>query len=117
MTTTSTKDTIELKNFFDKYYQQEVSFPSNQIDAIVGFFLKRGFDEQASKSVSIALLNQARIDSINPISLLDRLKGLTDAQLTKIITDVINVYRDKTSMLGYTEVSLEETIESRNIRL
>jgi len=32
----------EVKQFFDKYYVNQVSFPSNQIDAVVGFFLQHG---------------------------------------------------------------------------
>lgn len=114
---TKSTDTTELKNIFDKYYQKQISYPSNQIDAVVGFFLKRGFDEQSSKSVSIVLLNQANNDGVNVFVLLDKLKGLTDSQLTQIITDVINVYRDKTSALGFKNLSFEETIESRNIRV
>jgi hypothetical protein len=106
----------EMKTILNRLYSQEVSFPSNQIDAVLGFFLKRGFSDQAAKSISITLLNQSREDNVNVFILIDKLKQLSDAQLTQMITEVVNTYRDNTSMLGYRTVIDDETMESRNIR-
>lgn len=105
----------EVRDFFDKFFKHKISFPSNQIDAVVGFFLKRGFDEDAARSTGIVLLNQARLDNVNVFTLIDQLKGLTDVQLTKVVTEVLNAYRIQTSTLGYKVASLEDTFESRNI--
>lgn len=105
----------EVRNFFDKFFLHQISFPSNQIDAVLGFFLKRGFDEQAARSTAIVLLNQARLENLNPLQLLDSLKGYTDVQLSQIVTEVLNTYRDRRSALGYKLTKLEETLESRNI--
>jgi hypothetical protein len=105
----------EVKTFFNKYFTHQVSFPSNQIDAVLGFFLKNGFDEQAAKSTAIVLLNQARIDNVNPMQLIDTLKGLNGAQLSQVVTEIINLYREKTSFLGYKTLTSEVTYESRNI--
>lgn len=123
MTTTSnlpqvaqTSDTEEVRSFFDKYYQTEMVFPSNQVDAVVGFFLKRGFDTAAANSTAIILLIQARIDNVNPFVLLDTLKGLTETQLSQMVTEVMNLNREKTSALGYNNNNTTESIESRNIR-
>lgn len=113
--TTSTDSSDEVRNFFDKYFLHQITFPTNQIDAIVGFFLKRGFDDSAARSTSIVLLNQSRLENVNPFELLDTLKGLNEAQLSKVVTEVLNVYRDKRSALGYKLTSVEETVESRNI--
>lgn len=107
----------EVRDFFDKYFQQKISFPTNQIDAVVGFFMKRGFYEQAAKSTAIVLLNQARIDNVNVFKLIETLSSLSDPDLTKVVTQVMNAYREKTSMLGFKMVAEEETLESRNIRL
>ena len=105
----------EVKNFFDKFFLHQITFPSNQIDAVIGFFLKRGFDESAARSTSIVLLNQARLENINPLTLIDSLKGLTDVQVSQVVTEVLNGYRDKRSALGYKLTSVDETLESRNI--
>lgn len=105
----------EVRNFFDKYFRTQITFPSNQIDAVLGFFLKRGFDEEAARSTGIVLLNQARLDNVNVFQLIDQLKGLTDVQLSKVVAEVLNSYREQTSTLGYKVSTSEETYESRNI--
>ena len=112
---TSADSSDEVRNFFDKFFLHQITFPTNQIDAIVGFFLKRGFDDSAARSTSIVLLNQSRLENVNPFELLDTLKGLSEAQLSKVVTEVLNVYRDRRSALGYKLTSVEETVESRNI--
>jgi hypothetical protein len=113
----STTDTSSenVRNFFDKFFLSQVTFPSNQIDAVNGFFLKRGFEDQAARSTAIVLLNQSRLENINPFELLDTLKNLTDVQLSQVVTEVLNTYRDKRSSLGYRLTAQEETLESRNI--
>jgi hypothetical protein len=110
------QDNGEVRNFFDKFFLNQITFPSNQIDAIVGFFLKRGFDDDAARSTSIVLLNQARLENVNPFQLLDTIKGLTDVQLSSVVTEVLNVYRDRSSSLGFKIINVEETAESRNIK-
>ena len=105
----------EVRSLFDKFFLRQITFPSNQIDAVLGFFLKRGFDDEAARSTGIVLLNQARVDNVNVFELIDTLKGLTDVQLAKVVTEVLNSYREQTSTLGYKVMSLVETYESRNI--
>lgn len=106
----------EVKTFFDNFFKNQITFPSNQIDAVVGYFLKRGFDIDAARSTGIVLLNQARIDNVNVFQLIDSLKGVTDVQLSAVVAQVLNSSREKTSSIGYKILTVEETIESRNIR-
>jgi len=105
----------EVRQFFDNYFNEEISFPSNLIDAVVGFFVKRGFDEQVARSTGIVLLNQSRLDNINVFELLEKLQNLSDIQLSQIITQVLNYYRIQTSVLGYKTTTKNESFESRNI--
>lgn len=105
----------EVKSFFDKFFVNQISFPSNQIDAVVGFFLKHGFDAESARSTSIVLLNQARIDNVNVFELVDSLKKLTEIQLSQVVAQVLNAYREKVSLLGYRIAPLVDTYESRNI--
>lgn len=111
----STDSAEEVKNFFDKFFTHEITFPAAQIDAVIGFFLKRGFQEQAAKSTAIVLLNQSRIDNVNPFVVLDTLKKLNETQLSEVVTQIMNLYREKTSSLGYKIQVIEDTFESRNI--
>ena len=108
-------ETEEVRNFFDKFFLHQITFPSNQIDAVLGFFLKRGFDDLSARSTAISLLNQARLENINVFQLIDSLKGLTDVQLSQVVTEVLNLYRDRRSSLGYKIAANDETTESRNI--
>jgi hypothetical protein len=105
----------DVKSFFDKFFVQQISFPSNQIDAVVGFFLKRGFDVESARSTGIVLLNQARLDNVNVFQLVDTLKTLTDVQLSQVVAQVLNAYREKISVLGYRVAPIADNYESRNI--
>jgi hypothetical protein len=113
--TSSIDSSTEVKTFFDKFFVQQVSFPSNQIDAVIGFFLKNGFDIESARSTGIVILNQARQDNVNVFELLDTLKTLTDVQLSQVVAQVLNSYREKTSLLGYRVAPLVDDYESRNI--
>ncbi len=107
--------TVDVKQFFDKFYVNQVSFPSNEIDAVIGFFEKNGFDIESARSTSIVLLNQAKEDGVNVFQLIDTLKTLTDVQLSQVVAQVLNAYREKVSVLGYRVASIEDEYESRNI--
>lgn len=112
---TTSDSSTDVKQFFDKFFVHQVSFPSNQIDAVLGFFLKRNFDVDSARSVAIVLLNQARVDNINVFQLIDTLKTLSDVQLSQVVAQVLNSYREKISLLGYRIAPLSDTYESRNI--
>ena len=105
----------EVREFFDKFFVHQVSFPSNQIDAVLGFFLKRGFDTSSARSTGIVLLNQAREDGVNVFELIDTLKTLNDVQLSQVVAQVLNAYREKVSQLGYRIAPIADSFESRNI--
>lgn len=105
----------ETKEFFNKYFVDSISYPSNQVDAVVGFFEKRGFEKSVAISVSSVFLQQAKVDNINVFELLDTLKGIDGRQLSTVVTQVLNLNRSRISTLGFrnTEKSIPE--EVRNI--
>jgi hypothetical protein len=105
----------ELKQFFDQFFIDDVTFPSDQIDAVVGFFQRRGFDTESARSITIMLLNQARNENINVFELLDTLKSVPAVQLTHVIAQILNSYREKTSLLGYRVKPTNNVYEIRNI--
>lgn len=107
--------TNDVKRFFDGLIKDEVTFAAAEIDATVGFFLKRGFDQVSANSTAIVLLSQARNDGVPVFELVDKLKGLTDLQLTQVIAQVLNADRTGTSLLGYRVETLVNTYEARNI--
>jgi hypothetical protein len=105
----------DVSQFFNRYFTETLSFPSNQVDAVFGFFVDRGFEESAAAAVSTVLLEQAKIDRINIFKLIDTLKGLTPPELSAVVTETLNYRRPKTSSLGYRRPNNFNKIEKRNI--
>jgi hypothetical protein len=104
-----------ITTFFDNYFSKKLSFPTNQVDAVITFFEKRGFDKSAAISVATTLLQQAKLDDINIFKLLDTLKGLNEIQLSAVVTEILNYNRARTSTLGYKRDQTVEKFEKRNI--
>ena len=77
--------------FFDNYFNEKLAFPSNEVDAVIGFFEKRGFEKNSAISTATVLLNQAKIDGVKIFELLDTLKGLDNVQLSSVVTEVLNL--------------------------
>lgn len=94
---------------------KSLSFPSNEYNAVIGFFENRGFESIASKAVATTLLSQAKVDRINVFKLIETLKGTTDLQLSGIVAEVLNKDRKKTSFLGFETQGSTNKIEQRNI--
>ena len=105
----------ETKEFFDKYFVKSISYPSNQVDAVVGFFEKRGFEKSVAISVSAVFLQQAKVDNINVFELLDTLKGIDGRQLSAVVTQVLNLKRSRISTLGFRNTEKVIPEEVRNI--
>lgn len=102
---------------FDNYFNKKLSFPSNEVDAVVSFFEKRGFERAAAISTATVLLNQAKLDDTKIFTLLDTLKGLNEVQLSAVVTEILNYNRLRTSVLGYKITQSSEKIENRNINV
>ena len=101
--------------FFDKYFTEKLSFASNEVDAVIGFFDKRGFEKAAAISTGTILLQQAKLDEINVFTLLDTLKGFDEIKLSAVVAEVLNYNRLSTSVLGFKNTTSTDTLEKRNI--
>jgi hypothetical protein len=110
-----TDSASSVKEFFNKFFVEPISYPANQVDAVVGYFEKRGFDTISATGVATVLLQQAKIDNVNVFKLLDTLKGISDVQLSQVVAEILNYNRSKVSTLGYKINSTSDRTESRNI--
>jgi len=106
-----------VKAFFDKYFVKTISMNANEVDSVVGFFEKRGFDKQSAIATASVLLQQAKIDNVKVFSLLDTLRGLDDVQISQLVATVLNSNRSAVSGLGYKLNADFITKEQRNIKL
>ena len=105
----------EVKQFLDRYFQSSLSFPSNQVDAVIGFFENRNFDKISAQTIGTVLMQQAKLDDVNVFELLDTLKGLDPLQLSAVVTEVLNYNRSKVSTLGYKLNTSTDKLETRNV--
>lgn len=101
--------------FFDNFYNREISYNASEVDAVIGYFLKRGFDKIAAVNTAGVLLQQASKDQITVFQLIDTLKGVNDVQLSNIVAQILNYNRSKTSKIGYRSQSITQLFDQRNI--
>jgi len=102
--------------FFNNFYDIEISYNPSEVDAVIGYFLKRGFEKVSAVNTASVLLQQAKIDNLNVQELIDTLKGVTDVQLSLIVAQILNLNRSKTSVLGFRDInSNQELFDRRNI--
>jgi len=106
-----------VRELFDAYYTEKLEFPSNDVDAVLAYFGKRGFGDRASASIASTLLQQAKLDSVPVFKLLDTLKGFDDSQLSGLVAEILNYTRGKTSSLGFQVPAENNIVESRNIEV
>lgn len=110
--TDSAKPVID---FFNAYESEPISLTSNEVDSVVGYFEKRGFEKTAAVSVASTIITQAKIDGVKIFKILDTLRGLTDVQLSALVTEILNYDRPKISTLGYKIETTAVELEARNI--
>jgi len=108
----------ETKTFFNKYYTSELSYPASEIDAVISFFTKRGFDQKPAISVATVILQQAKLENVPVFQVLDTLKGLEDVQISAVVAEVVNLNRPITSVIGNRNITNEiKSLDTRNILL
>ena len=96
-------------------YQEEYQFNVGEYDSTVAFFVKRGFNRTSAESTAYVILSQAKIDSVRPQVILDQLTYASPAQLSELITIVLNANRYKSSRLGVRQTLTTKETVSRNI--
>lgn len=113
------KEKDELEKTIDKLttstYETDYQFNVGEYDSTVAFFVKRGFSRTSAESTAYVILAQAKIDSVNPQELLDKLTYASPAQLSEVITIILNANRYKSSRLGVRQTLTTKETVSRNI--
>lgn len=107
----------ETKQFFDRYFTKQINLTSNEVDTVIGFFTKRKFTKDAAISVATVILEQAKAENKNVFQLVDTLSGLSEVQLSQLVSAILNNNRSKISALGYKNNFEKSTTENRNVRL
>jgi len=115
-TYTSNDDTVKTKQYFDNYKKDRISYASNEVDAVIGFFKSKGFEETAAISVGSVLLQQSKIDQISVMELIDKIKTFDSVKLNELVGAILNNNRSKNSIIGFKEQEdVSKNIYRRNI--
>mgnify|MGYP003327920527 CR=1 FL=1 len=113
------KDKAKLDETIDKLttttYQTDYEFNVGEYDSTIAFFVQRGFKRESAESIAYVILAQAKIDSVKPQEILDKLSGATDAELSEIMTIILNANRYKSSRLVVRRTLATKETVSRNI--
>ena len=109
--TDRSNDTSKLLN---RYYNQEIYYTPSEVDAVIGYFQKRRFDQVAAVNTAAIILQQAGVDKIPVFELIDTLKGINDVQLSNVIAQILNLSRSSCSTIGY-KIIVPNLSEQRNI--
>lgn len=121
MTQQSNLPNLELNDFdsnstlFNRQFGNSINYNPSEVDAVIGYFLKRGFDRTAAINTAGVILEQAAIDKIPAFELIDTLKGLSDVQLSNVVAQILNINRPKSSKIGYRIPAKTELFDQRNI--
>lgn len=102
------------KLFFDSYGQDPLEFNANDVNATIGFFESKGFDNDAALVVSTVLLKQAKIDGTPIFKIIDTLKDFNGLQLSQLVGEILNNNRNPTSTLGFRTTGVNQN-QTRNI--
>jgi len=96
-------------------YEEKFQFNVGEYDSTIAFFVKRGFSRTAAESTAYVILAQAKIDSVKPAEIIDKLTYASPAQLSELITIILNANRYKSSRLGVRQTLNTSGTVSRNI--
>jgi len=111
-----TQSDDSLIQFLSGLEQDRTELNGAQYDAVTAFFVNKGYDQEASKSIAYILMKQAKIDGANVFTVIDTLEGSTDLELSQLVAEILNAYRYKTSVLGYKNDRTTQSHVTRNIK-
>jgi hypothetical protein len=108
----SSDQTVEI---FNNYYTAPVNINNNELIALVGLLENKGFDPLSAETTAITILTQAAKDGFKAMEIMDTITGIDNAEITKLVAEIINLNRLKTSQLGIAKTfSVSETV-TRNV--
>lgn len=106
---------LDQLEYFNNYYDIRTSFSANEVDSVIGYFLKRGFDEVAAATTAGILLQQAKTDGISAFVLIDTLRGVSNVQLSNIVAQILNLNGAKNKKIGFRVTPTTQLFEQRQI--
>jgi hypothetical protein len=100
LTTVSVKKDEE--TFFNNLYQNPLAVTTDQDSAIQTYFEQLTGDVNAARLLSTSVIFTAKLQNINPMTVVADLKKLPPGQLNLTLATFLNFNRSNTSLLGTT---------------
>lgn len=98
-------------------YGNAMSFPVDEISAVMSFFEQAGYDTQTASNITIILLGESRNTGTNVFELVESLKALDPSKMTSVIAQLLNNSRNGTSVIGYRTQNDTSLQASRAVRV
>jgi hypothetical protein len=100
----------------DAYSETPIELDSATFDAITGFFTNKNFNKIAAQSIAVIIISQCKRDNLNPMKVLDTMQGIETADLSLVLTEILNFNRYNSSFIGYSSAAPVQSQEVfRNI--
>lgn len=99
---------------FNEYYDEPIELNASEYAAMIGFFTNRGFDQSAAETIAVVVMTQAKKDGYEPMKIMDTLRGLSSAELTGLLAEILNFNRLNTSNIGVASKLTPNTEIERN---
>ena len=117
---TNVEQNVEAKektiDFFNGYFQQNIQVDAAQHQAVKSFFLRKTDNDQTTSStLTDSLFEIALSGGYDIMSLIERLETENIDDVQKNLIAIINSYRIKTSVLGYSNSRTANPTVLRNI--
>lgn len=106
-----------VNNFVNSYYSKSIPTSGMNYDAVLTFFLARTKgDKTAAEALTSSVLILATGKGLNPISIIEQFKKITDNQSFKAaLVALLNSDRRPTSKLGYAAAPNPDPYVTRNV--
>jgi len=99
-----TIDLEETVEYFNNYFQEDISVTQNVVDALFAFFEPMADNKEATNALVHAIIITAFDNKINPISVLDEFKNLDALKVDAYLAMFLNLSRKNTSLIGVSNV-------------
>ena len=111
-----TSDSKAIVQFLEGLTDERVEFSASEYDAVVGFFENKEYTRESAQSIGYILLKQAKTDNVPIFQVLDSLGKATPVVLSRLVAEILNANRYKTSVLGYKQSRDTADHINRNIK-
>ena len=102
-------------NFFTNYFQPSDQIDQNINDSVLSYFEQQMGDAEAAKLMVQTIIETAKTNREEPLSVLQRFQKLPQGDLNGILTVYLNNTRVNTSFLGIKSTPPENSYVTRSI--